>query len=251
MHRVGLLLVCCLLPLAAFAQTEEWVETGRFGAEEPVLNEAPAGFNGLRDRWLYLGFRVGPSLRFYTPSGDTPYTGGDTHAPSLDTALQANVRILSFLSFQAEAVFTWDSASIWAYRPGSNNEIDRYTWDYSAYSLQFPLTLHLNFYPRRFRVSPFLGTYLLVSLGDLEVGNSLGGGKEAYAQRFSLPLGLVGGLNAAMKLGPGMIFTDLRYAADLGRLKIDDQNIQEYRRSMVSFTLGYEFGLFTKKRVNR
>jgi hypothetical protein len=241
-------LLFCLFPFFAAAQTEERVETGRFGAEERDPSQAAANENGYTNKWLYLGARLGPSVRFYTPSGDTPYTGGDTRAVSLDTAFQVSFLALPFLSFQGEMIFTWDTASGWDYLGTSNDEIDRYTWDHTAFSLQFPLMVKLNFYPGKFRISPFLGAYYLLPLGNLETTNSRTDEKQSVSYRVSPPFGLLGGLSAALKLGPGMIIADVRYSADLGEPESPDTEIKTYRRNMVSLTLGYEFGFFTKNR---
>ncbi|MDR1565719.1 MAG: hypothetical protein LBS48_00355 [Treponema sp.] len=236
------LLLCAFPPLAAQTRTEERVETGRFGTEETeetgaVLEE------DLNDQWLRLGFRAGPSLRFYTPSKDTRYTGGDTHAAALDLALQANLRVLPFLSVQAEAVFTWDNASLWAYQTGAI----RYTKDYTAFSLQFPVLVKLDFYHGIFKISPFLGLYCLAPLGKLKASNSLDDETHSLSYRVSPPLGFLGGLSGTMKLGPGAIIADLRYAADFGDLQAEDGSIEEFKRSMISLTLGYELGFFTRK----
>jgi hypothetical protein len=249
------LLVTALLfaapPRFASAQTrtEEWVETGRFGAEEPEdPAAAQAAEKGLDTDWLYLGFRTGPSLRFYTPSDDTPYTGNDTLSVALDVALQANVQILSFLSLQLEAVFTWDNASLWAYN-GTVAAYDRYTEDFTAFSFQFPFMVKLDFYPGGFRLSPFAGVYYLLPLGNLEASDSRNNNKESLSYKVSPSVGFLGGLSGAMKFGPGMIIADLRYAADLGGFEARDTKI--FRRSMVSFTVGYELGFFTKQKGGR
>jgi hypothetical protein len=246
------ILLFCLFPSFATAQTEgslteEWVDTGRFGTEEAETPEVGEG-DSYRDHWLYLGVRLGPSLRAYTPSGDTPYTGGDTSGFSLDTALQANLQILPFLSIQGEVVFTWDTASRWDYARTSSGELDRYTRDYTAFSLMFPFMAKLNFYPGRFRVSPFLGFYCLVPLGNIQFTDSLNDEKHSDSYRFSPPVGLLGGVSGAMKLGPGMIFADLRYAGDLGEPEPAGGDIKTYLRSMGSLTFGYEWAFFTKKR---
>jgi hypothetical protein len=242
------LLLCRLAPfaIAQTTQTEERIDTGRFGTEEAESSGSPEG-KGLDTEWLYLGLRVGPSLRFYTPSGDTPYTGGDTHAVSLDTALQANVQALPFLSIQGEMIFTWDDASTWAYLQNPDGETSRYTQDYHSFSLQLPLLAKLDFYPGKFRVSPFLGFYYFSPLGEIENTNSRTGEKQSWSYSVSPPLGLLGGLNGAVKLGPGIIFADLRYAADLGESE-GPGGEGLYRRSMLSLSLGYEFGFLTKKK---
>jgi hypothetical protein len=248
------LLVTALLfaaPRSASAQTqtEEWVETGRFGAEEPDDPAASASAEkGLDTDWLYLGLRTGPSLRFYTPADDTPYTGNDTLSVALDIALQANVQILSFLSLQVEAVFTWDNASLWAYE-GTVAAYDRYTKDYTAFSFQLPFIVKYDFYPGVFRLSPFAGVYYLLPLGKLETSDSRNNNKDSLSYKVSPSAGFLGGLSGAMKFGPGMIIADLRYAADLGDFEARGTNI--FSRSMVSFTVGYELGFFTKQKGGR
>jgi hypothetical protein len=237
----------CLVPFFAAAQTTvEEIDTGRFGTEEPVTGKTNSG-DSIYNKWLYLGARMGPSLRFYTPSGDTAFTGGDTYGPSLDVGIQADVRIVPLFSIQAEAIFTWDAASLWYYnRNPTTRELDRYTQQFTGYSLQFPLLAKLNFYPGKFRISPFFGGYFILPLGEMETHTPAGGDKS-YSYSMSLPLGLLGGISAAFPLGPGMIFTDLRYAADLEEPELQGgEEIETYRRHMVSLSVGYEFGLFKK-----
>jgi hypothetical protein len=243
-----LLLLLCLFPPPAAAQTrtEEEVDTGRFGAEEPEDSGAVPE-EDINGKWLRLGLRLGPSLRFYTPSDDTPYTGGDTRAVSMDLALQANLRILPFLSVQAEAIFTWDNASLWAYRKGDNDEVDRYTNDYTVFFLQFPLLVKFDFYPGKFKISPFFGGYCMVPLGNMGASNSLGGGEHSFSWRVSPPLGLLAGISGARKMGPGAIIADLRYAADLGGIEARNGGTEEFMRGAISLTVGYELGFFSRK----
>jgi hypothetical protein len=244
---VVLLLLCLFsMPAAAQTQTREEVDTGRFGADEPE-DSGTVPEENINDKWLRLGFRLGPSVRFYTPSSDTPYTGGDTHAVSMDLALQANLRLLPFLSIQAEMLFTWDKASLWAYRLVANNEVDRYTYDYTAFSLQFPLLVKFDFYPGKFKISPFLGGYCLAPLGNLRTSNSLNNEKHSLSWSVSPPLGLLAGISGTRKMGPGAIIADLRYAADLGVLGARNGGMEEFRRGMISVTVGYELGFFTRK----
>jgi hypothetical protein len=225
-------------------QTEEWIERGRFGAEDTGPGETE--ISDYHKHWLYLGARVGPSLRIYTPSDDTPYTGGDAYGFALDTAFQASVQIFPFLSVQGEVIFTWDRASHWDYARTSSGERERYTRDYTSFSLMFPLMAKLNFYPGKFRISPFLGLYFLAPLGNIQITNSLNNEKQSSSYLVSPPVGLLGGLSGAMKLGPGMIFADLRYTADLGEPD-PGGDINTYLRSMGSLTFGYEWAFFAKK----
>ncbi|MDR0642699.1 MAG: hypothetical protein LBG07_09600 [Treponema sp.] len=254
-------LLLCLFPLFVAAQaeegqtetrTEEWVNTGRFGAEE-LETEEPEEMARYHSHWLYLGARVGPSLRFYTPSGDTPYTGGGAQGFSVDAAVFATLQIFSRLSLQGEAVFTWDRASSWDYQGQNVQQISRYTKDFSSLSLSFPLTVKWNFYPGNFRLSPFAGVYAMVPLGKMEKKTSIPSNQttERFSYEISPPLGFLGGLTTALKLGPGMIFADLRYAIDFAEPKPRNGDMESYRRSMISLCLGYEWAFFTKKGGSR
>jgi hypothetical protein len=247
-------LLFCLFPLYTSAQAEEaqtetrteWEETGRFGAEDPAAQEA-GEMARYYNHWLYLGAKAGPSLRFYTPSGNTPYTGGDAQGFSIEAGIFAVLQVLPRLSVQGEMVFTWDRAASWDYSGPSTQQIDRYTRDYSSFSLSFPLTVKWNFYPGRFRLSPFAGIYALVPLGKMEWNSSLAQTKEKLSYSFSPPLGFLGGLTAGFKMGPGMIVADLRYTIDFGEPKFRDIALESYRRSMFSLCLGYEWAFFAKK----
>jgi hypothetical protein len=245
---VTVLLLFGITPFFAAAQTtEERIETGRFGAEEP--DDGDAGFGGAsyKDHWLFLGARLGPALRIYTPSDDTAFTGGDTYGLSLDTGLQASVQIVPIFSLQAEVIFTWDNASVWFYslNPNPNKtDVDRHTRKFTGLSLQFPLTAKLNFYPGTFRVSPFLGAYFLLPLGKMTMHDPLAG-EDTDSYSFSPPLGVLGGISTAFPAGPGMFFADLRYAADLGLSEMKGGG-DSYRRGSVALSVGYEWGFFRK-----
>jgi hypothetical protein len=134
---------------------------------------------------------------------------------------------------------------MWAYA-GTTSAYDRYTDDFTAFSFQFPFIVKLDFYPGNFRLSPFIGMYYLLPLGKLEASNSLNNDKGSLSYKVSPSAGFLGGLSGAMKFGPGMLIADLRYAADLGDFETADTEL--FKRSMISFTVGYELGFFTKKK---
>jgi hypothetical protein len=224
------------------------IDSGRFGAEEPPAEDPDSGTGKTyTNQWLFLGARLGPSLRFYTPQDDTAFTGGDTYGFSLDMGIQASLQIAPVFSIQAEMVFTWDNASVWEYFFNDKKELDRYTREFTSFSLQFPLTARLNFYSGKFRISPFFGGYVLVPLGPIKTNSSVED-EDSFSWSVSPPLGLLGGLNVGFPLGPGMIFADIRYAADLGEPELDGgDGIHAYRRHMGSLSIGYEFGFFKKR----
>jgi hypothetical protein len=241
-------LLFSMAPFFAAAQTsEERIETGRFGAADPrVENAAPPDGEARRNRWLYLGVRAGPSLGIYIPGDDTAFTGGDSYGASLNVAAQAAVEIVPRFSVQAEAIFTWDKGSLWQYEYiAAGDNLTSYQHKFKALSLQFPLLAKLNFYPGKFRVSPFLGASAIVPLGDIETADH--GETSSYAYSYSPPLGLLGGLSVEFPLGPGLIFADLRYSADLGDPTLQGGDMETYTRHTAALSLGYEFGLFKKR----
>jgi hypothetical protein len=243
-------LLFSMAPFFAAAQTtEERIETGRFGAEEPVNEEAEPGSSKThKNNRFFLGARTGPALGIYTPSGDTAFTGGDTYNGSLSVGLQASLQIVPAFSIQAEAVFTWDKASKWQYTFNPDRvDLDRYTRTFSGFSLQFPIMAKLNFYPGKFRISPFFGAYILLPIGEMKTGSPIDE-EESVPYSHSPPLGLLGGLSAGFPLGPGMIFADLRYAADLAEPELKGgREIDTYRRHNMILSFGYEFGFFGKQ----
>jgi hypothetical protein len=236
-----------LAPRTAEAQTEERIETGRYGTGESDVSPDEPERVDYTNRWLYLGARAGPSMRFYVPSGDIHYTGNDTQVVSFDTAVQANLQIQPYLSIQGEVLFTLDNASRKHYIRNAGGQVESYSLDYTSFFLQVPLSLRLNLYPGKFRISPFFGVYYIAALGKLRIDNSLDNQEKSLDYGVFPPFGLMGGINAALQWGPGMIFADLRYSDDLGEPTTWSEKQKTYKRSMISFTVGYEFGLFTRK----
>jgi hypothetical protein len=102
-----------------------------------------------------------------------------------------------------------------------------------------PLMVKGIFRINRFVVSPLAGLYLTVPLGQMI-------GKDEVSNFSYLTfLGGTVGAELGMHLGPGILFLDTRYAADFGNTKQSDEPV--YWRSMVTFSLGYKFGLLKKK----
>jgi hypothetical protein len=71
------------------------------------------------------------------------------------------------------------------------------------------------------------------------------GAEGSFSWSSGWPMGLVGGLEAAMRLGPRMILADLRFTGDFDRITIHDAVDTAYRRGMISFSLGYSLGFFS------
>jgi hypothetical protein len=151
--------------------------------------------------------------------------------------VQVSYQILSFLSIQTEALFTMDTATFWM--RDSNDDIHKE--EYSSQSLMFPLVLKGTIRTGRFLIAPFVGMYGILPLSS---GYSIDGP----------PIGFTAGSAFGVQVGPGTLFLDARYAVDLKETVWDERpdywpsarpdDYPSYQRSMLSLTVGYEWGFF-------
>jgi hypothetical protein len=75
-------------------------------------------------------------------------------------------------------------------------------------------------------------------------------GEESFSYSLTPSLGILGGLSAAFPAGPGMVFADLRYAADLAEPEPKEgRGIETYRGHKVVISVGYEFAFFKKRQT--
>jgi hypothetical protein len=97
--------------------------------------------------------------------------------------------------------------------------------------LDIPLLVKLSFKPEKFTLGAYTGVYYIVPLG----------GAEAY----SVPLGISAGADAGIRLGPGILFLDLNFSADLGEGAFTAPGIRDihYTRKSFGLSLGYSYGL--------
>jgi hypothetical protein len=71
-----------------------------------------------------------------------------------------------------------------------------------------------------------------------------------YSYNYTTPMGFIAGGNIGVKLGPGTLFLDIRYAGDFEDIAIygDWGSRAVYKRSLIFYSLGYEFGIGNRKR---
>jgi hypothetical protein len=105
-----------------------------------------------------------------------------------------------------------------------------------------PLLAKLTFRPGIFLFSLFAGVHVTIPLGKMDY---TGQSNENASYDYSVPLGLSAGADIGIKMGPGVLFADLRYLMDFGNTSIRDDYgvLSVYKRSQVSVSLGYEFAL--------
>jgi hypothetical protein len=198
-------------------------------------------FDRLHDRnRLYIGARAGLSLGNYTNGGglaDKAVYPSQTinGIPAFDASLFASVPVWSLFAVQAEALITGDSFELFSGKTSLR------TVSYN--SLMVPLLAKLVYRPSIFMLQGFAGAYLSLPLGQMEVKHPNG----SYSANFSLLSGFMAGGGAGIKLGPGTLMADRRYAADFDNITaVYNGKMNVSRRNKVFFALGYEFGLLPK-----
>jgi hypothetical protein len=150
----------------------------------------------------------------------------------------AELRLFRFFSLQAEGDFVYGAFD----GPGTNVGGDARPADsYTSMSLLFPLLAKapLNF--GSFTLSLYAGAYYTLALGDAEKESGAPGETESAAVKMDLPLGFTVGTELGFALGPGELFTDLRYGRDLGATALGEGGPQ-YIRDRINVSIGYKFG---------
>lgn len=194
------------------------------------------------DKWLYLGLRAGPAFGFYARAEGARYTEqAVNNFGNLNAALQASVQLLSFLSVQTEVVFATDYAPFrWLDNKTDPTQISLRGDAMSSFSLMIPLLVKYTYRQPRYYGTVFAGLYAAMPLGEMKSKS----GNFKYS--FDTPAGYALGIGTGMRTGPGFLFLDIRWSADLGQT-CDDKGDPLYKRSMVSIGIGYELGLIDKK----
>ncbi|GHV93371.1 hypothetical protein AGMMS50268_38740 [Spirochaetia bacterium] len=191
------------------------------------------------EKWLWVGARGGMSFRFYNRTEAIPfYEEGILYFLNLNGAFQASVHLLPWLDVQAELDFTSDDAPF-TVTGGTEDKTDPFI----SQSLTFPLLARFNLRKGYLMAGALLGPYVFVPLGQMK--NKTMGGSFDY--KMDVPLGYIAGINIGMKLGPGYLFLDTRWAADFGTLQRASDGANLYQRSGVTLSIGYEMGFFDKK----
>ncbi|MDR3172201.1 MAG: hypothetical protein LBU17_11365 [Treponema sp.] len=210
--------------------------------------------NAWKNKWLYFGVRGGGSIRFYTLSDDIKGEVDDHLNITYEAVIQAAFQINKLFAIQTEAIFgfTNDFVGYSGYEQvpyvanGENKYSTRnYTASFDSMTLMIPILAKVMFRPRIFLFSALGGIYFTVPLGKM---NYTGDVYETREFEFSVPIGYTVGINLGIKLGPGVLFADARYAADIGNMSIKDDTgiLQVYNRKMVSISLGYTIGLINR-----
>jgi hypothetical protein len=194
------------------------------------------------DPLLTVGFKVGPSQRWYT---DPDEVSPGAFAVTYEGGILGSLRLNSLLSLQLEILFSQDNLVYRGLDYAGNNIYVMGREKFSTYSLMFPLVFKLNFRPGLFRISPMAGLYALAPLGTAYYSRN---GGDSYPWSFSIPLGGTLGVEGARKYGSGFMLAGLRYSRSFGNVEIKNGRDTKYGRDILSLYLGYEFGFLDRNK---
>jgi hypothetical protein len=218
---------------------------------ERTVADEPEAKKAWDDKLIYVGIRSGISSHWYTTPKETVL---GAHSLNYEGDLFISARLNSLISLQAEIDFVWDDL---VYRgitdtsgggPGTTYSPVLENNRYRSFSLIFPVFLKLNFRPGIFRLAPYGGFFAFAPLGKTSYRGNPGGEEDRFSRSTSAPFGLTAGFEIATKLGPGIILADIRYAGDFGETTINDDAGTNYKRNLVSFTVGYALGFINIKK---
>jgi len=191
-------------------------------------------------QWMYVGARFGGALRMQERPKEYPvapdYSGNyyDTISAALSFSIAffpESVPFFSRFGLQVEGVFNSDM-----------NVRSPVTPEIPAMTISPTVLLNCQAYRRgNILLSIFAGAYTSFPLND---------NIKTFTVDQKFPVGLTGGVNFAAKFDPipGLFFIDLRYSGDLIKFYTTVvENQTEYRRSAVTISIGYAFGIITKK----
>jgi hypothetical protein len=202
----------------------------------------------VKDKWLYLGLRAGPAFGFYQRSMREPFVEQQVdNYYNVNAALQASVELLPFLGIQTELSFIRDYAPFVSYQivspPSGGNSLTLEAAPFISWSMMIPLNLKLSIRRPSYFVAFFSGVYVTLPLGEMKQESS----GKTFKYFFEPPVGISVGINSGVKAGPGYIFVDIRWNADLGE-KVTDSGEAFYKRGMICLSLGYEVGFIQKNK---
>jgi len=180
------------------------------------------------------GLRAGVATQFWTLSSDI---NGAVESPSF--AFEPAIHTALYykdIALQVELAFSIiDKVSYSGTEAGGE-----YTASFESLSLRVPILVRYTFRPGNFSISPFAGVSLNIPLDDMKLHSTL---YDDSSYRFSIPPSLVGGVNAGVGLGSGILFLDMRFSGEFNNTVIKDNSgtLALYNRNTLSITLGYEY----------
>jgi len=191
-------------------------------------------------QWMYVGVRAGGALRMQerpTEYETEHYYKGNFYDTINAAVLYSiaffpeSVPFFSRFGLQVEGVFNYDM------------DITNNKQKIPAMTISPTALLKCHIYRQgNMLYSIFAGAYTTFPISDTI---------KTFAKYQPFPVGLTAGLCFAGKIDPipGLFFIDLRYSRDQFKSNtiVSADRDREFRRSAVTISVGYEFGIITKK----
>ncbi|GHV37338.1 hypothetical protein AGMMS49546_04790 [Spirochaetia bacterium] len=198
-------------------------------------------FSQYNDNWLYVGARLGGAPNFYTAEGAyKSYQANFASSLGFNGAAQAAVQINELFAIQAELIYTHDETIT------NNSGLEE---KFESDSLLIPVLAKMTYNRGKMYIAGLLGLYVSAPAGDMKKTVTSNGNTLSYSDTYSSPLGFMAGVSLGYKMGPGIVFADLRWAGDISKTRYNDRGnaADLYSRGKMPITLGYEIGLISKK----
>jgi hypothetical protein len=194
------------------------VRSGKYAPESGTAREY---------KRVYLGARLGVPVHFYHIN--TNFDVEPKPFAFIDGGIQASVYLTDIFALQTEFIFQNDKI-----------EAESVGVSLAMPSFYIPILAKAAYRRSPFVFNAFAGPFLTVPFGKMNV--KYNGRNHAY--KAAISAGILAGVSAGMKTGPGLLFIDARFGGDLGYTAAN--NAEQYQRSILSFSLGYEFGFIDR-----
>jgi hypothetical protein len=158
----------------------------------------------------------------------------------IETALSAAYQITDLFAIETGLIY-WNYRTRFNFPPGWMNE-DR---------IAVPLLAKFTFRPGRFSFSLFGGPYIAFSVNGRGLDPDSDPMERFTARNQPAIGGMVGG-NFGYRIGPGVLFLDIRYTQDLREIDYVSTTTSSALHindwADASIAVGYEIGLFQRRR---
>jgi len=181
------------------------------------------------NNWLYLGVRYGYMPNIYKLNSNIDMNAETNF--SICPVFQIGIHLTNHLFLQTELMYSTDEVKV--------NKPEKISIKSS--SLTIPVVAKLGYSINDFFYYAFLlGVAFPIEMGNISVNkNDI---EQEY--NYSTPYNLLAGFNLGIKIGPGVVFTDIRLLQDLGYIKVNA--VDQYSRTRFGITLGYDLALWGK-----
>jgi hypothetical protein len=198
------------------------------------------------NNWLYIGLRLGGSSHFYQL-----YDFDIPNKTSFDFAFQFTVPVLKNLGVQIELIYTNDVAEYnfdTTVRYGSYTYPAKVSIKESLNEFIIPIFTRINYDVGIFNIAGLAGPYFTIPNGQVDIEENLTFAwyNDTFSDKYDAEIifGLMIGINFGIKMGPGILFADIRYAIDNDSIKIDGD--RSWHRTVLPFSIGYQIGIIKK-----